>query len=316
MFDTSMLMMLTTLTPAHPGSGTELSYVDMPIQREIHTGFPKIEAATLKGCIRNEVTDRHKEKKEKIRQIFGALDGGDFASAVSFSDARLLFFPVKSVVGVFAWITCPLALERFAQECQMLGSNGRFPEISKPDNGTVSVADESTCRLIQQIKGQNKIMLEDYTFIAAPDHNFKIMAEAIQRYLPENRLLKNSFMERVVCLSDDDFTDFVQHSTEVNARIRVNAETGTAADNALFTEEMLPSDSILYSLIFFTDTYLPQKTQGKDREQRLTASAVRDEFKTLFDSELFQIGADSTLGKGIVMKKTMDGRDINVTEFT
>lgn len=229
MFDTSMLMMLTTLTPAHPGSGTELSYVDMPIQREIHT---------------------------------------------------------------------------------------RFPEISKPDNGTVFVADESTCRLIQQLKGQSKIMLEDYTFIAASNHDFKIMAEVIQRFLPENRLLKNSFAERVVCLSDDDFTDFVQHSTEVNARIRVNAETGTAADNALFTEEMLPSDSILYSLIFFTDTYLPQKTQGKEREQRLNASAVRNEFKTLFDSELFQIGADSTLGKGIVMKKMTDGGDINVTEFT
>lgn len=92
MFDTSMLMMFTTLTPAHPGSGTELSYIDLPIQRESHTGFPKIEASTLKGCIRSEITHRHKEEKEKISQIFGAPDGGDFASAISFSDARLLFF--------------------------------------------------------------------------------------------------------------------------------------------------------------------------------------------------------------------------------
>lgn len=316
MFDTSMFMMLTTLTPTHPGSGTELSYVDMPIQREIHTGFPKIEASTLKGCIRNEVTYRNKEKTEKISQIFGAPDGGDFASAVSFSDARLLFFPVKSVVGVFAWITCPLALERFAEECRLIGGKGNFPEISKPAEGTAFVADEAICQLIQPIRGQNKIMLEDYTFLAASDHNFKIMMEVIKKILPENRLLKNSFTERVICLSDDDFTDFVKHSTEVNARIRVNAKTGTAADNALFTEEMLPSDCVLYNLIFFSDTYLPQKTQGKGSEQRLSATAVRDEFKMLFDSDLFQIGADSTLGKGIVMKKMVDGREINVAEFT
>lgn len=306
MFDTSMLMMLTTLTPTHPGSGTELSYVDMPIQREIHTGFPKIEAATLKGCIRNETAERHKEEKKKISQIFGAPDSGDFASAVSFSDARLLFFPVKSVVGVFAWITCPLALERFVDECRLTGSKVDFPPICKPGEGAVSVADENACRLIQKINGQNKIMLEDYTFFAAPDSDFEKMVGMIQNYLPDNRLLKNSFAERTVLLSDDDFTDFVRHSTEVNARIRVDAETGTAADNALFTEEMLPSDCILYSLIFFSGTYLPQKNREQDHEQRMPASEVKDEFKRLFDSDLFQIGADSTLGKGIVMKKIME----------
>lgn len=149
-------------------------------------------------------------------------------------------------------------------------------------------------------------MLEDYTFFAAPDSNFEKMIGVIQDYLPDNRLMKNSFAERTVLLSDDDFTDFVRHSTEVNARIRVDAETGTAADNALFTEEMLPSDCILYSLIFFSGTHLPQKIRGQGSEQRRPASEVKNEFKRIFDSDIFQIGADSTLGKGIVMKKIVE----------
>lgn len=316
MFDTSMLMTLTTLTPTHPGSGTELSYVDMPIQREIHTGFPKIEAATLKGCIRNEVTVRHKGKEGEVNQLFGASGGGDFASALSFSDARLLFFPVKSVLGVFAWVTCPLALERFAEECKMIGCKGEFPGINKLSGGTAYIADKNTCRLIQSIQDKSKIMLEDYTFLAAYDHSFKEMVEAIQKLLPKSQLLNNSFTERAICLSDDDFTDFVQHSTEVNARIRVNATTGTAADNALFTEEMLPSDCILYSLIFCTDTYMSQKAQENETEQKMSALEVRNKFKELFDNDLFQIGADSTLGKGIVLKAITDGRGIDVTKLT
>ena len=36
----------------HVGSGHDLGFVDLPIQREKHTGFPKIESSGLKGCIR------------------------------------------------------------------------------------------------------------------------------------------------------------------------------------------------------------------------------------------------------------------------
>lgn len=40
--NSAMIMTLNTLTSTHPGSGTELSFVDLPIQREGHTGYPKI----------------------------------------------------------------------------------------------------------------------------------------------------------------------------------------------------------------------------------------------------------------------------------
>ncbi len=49
-------------------------------------------------------------------------------------------------------------------------------------------------------------------------------------------------------------------STEVITRTKIDNETGTVEDGALFTEEYLPTDSVLYSLVFASDEY------GKKRE--------------------------------------------------
>ncbi|PNV61261.1 type III-B CRISPR module RAMP protein Cmr4 [Clostridium sp. chh4-2] len=296
MFDASMIMMLATLTPTHPGSGTELSYVDLPIQREIHTGFPKIEASTLKGSIRNAITNNDEEKR--INQIFGEPNGGDYASAISFSDARLLFFPVKSVLGVFAWITCPMAIQRFFGDYQMLGGTEIILDLKEPEEGKSFVTNLD--RLVQTVKGRSKIMLEDYTFCTETNSEFLKFVKMLEPYLPDSKLVRERIINHAVMLNDNDFTDFVKHSTEINTRIKINSLTGTAADNALFTEEFLPSDCILYNLLFFTDTYMPQ--DKLDRDQRLSADDAKKEFKRLFKQKIFQIGADSTLGKGLIMR--------------
>ena len=47
-----------------------------------------------------------------------SVQKGDYAGA-GLSDARLLLFPVKSMKGVFAWITCPRVLNRFISELSL-----------------------------------------------------------------------------------------------------------------------------------------------------------------------------------------------------
>ena len=90
-------------TPLHAGSGDDLGLVDLPIQRERHTGFPKVEASSLKGAIReafeNQSTiefDGHslsgEEKKLAISLSFGPEDEDLHAGALGFTDARLYFF--------------------------------------------------------------------------------------------------------------------------------------------------------------------------------------------------------------------------------
>lgn len=126
MYKIKKAMFLNVLTSMHAGGGSELSVVDLPIQREGHTGFPKIEASSLKGSLRSVA--RHSVEKSTMDQIFGSDDlenredtENKFASAVAFSDARLLFFPVRSAKGVFAFVTCPMVLRRFFDDMELSG---------------------------------------------------------------------------------------------------------------------------------------------------------------------------------------------------
>lgn len=294
--DSAMIMTLNTLTSTHPGSGTELSFVDMPIQREGHTGYPKIEASTLKGCVRYSISQNHKNEMDKINRLFGMPDKGDFASAVSITDARILFFPVKSVIGVFGWITCPMAVERFFQDYR-LATGKCFME--KLPAGEWLVPKE--CKLVQDIDKKPSIMLEGYSYKVEKNEDFECFLKKISRLLSEDSLTKKRIENHAVLVSNDDFASFVKHSTEVSTRIKINPETGTVDGKALFSEEFLPPECVFYSLVFFTQSHFPQEdTSGMGSVDK---SQVKSEFLELFSELIIQIGADSTLGKGLVQVK-------------
>lgn len=326
--NTSMLMMMHVLTPTHAGSGTELSYVDLPIQREGHTGFPKIEASTLKGCIRYAVGDSGKadaNNKETINRIFGKPDNGDYASAVSVTDARLLFFPVKSAIGIFAWITCPYAIRRFLDDYEIM-SGGKLElqegveESYKKfelEEGSVYCADDKELYISRNIgskqKGSEKlqVMLEDYTYEVKKSERFGTLLEEIAKHLPEGNMMNDRFMEHTVVVDDNDFAHFVKHSTQVSPRIKIDPKTGTVDGTSLFTEEYLPPESLLYSILFFGKENQPQedtkneqgishRTKSNDLEKPVD---VKNEFKKIFNEDIFQVGGDHTLGKGLIKKR-------------
>ena len=119
-------------------------------------------------------------------------------------------------------------------------------------------------------------------------------------------------------LSNDDFRDFVTLSTEVIARTRIDSTIGTVATGALWYEEYLPTDSILYSLALTTPLFL--KIEGKDKDEKLEDEKKKkgifytdhtDE-KNLIEAKnvmkffadklpnIIQIGGNATVGKGIV----------------
>lgn len=282
------ILMMKTLTPTHAGSGTQISYVDLPIQRESHTGFPKIEASTLKGCIRAAIDTNHGEKQE-IDNLFGQRENPEYASAVSFSDARLLFFPVKSAVGIFAYITCPYVIQRFIEDCAIIGGE-LYPVVkitnTSQESQVVYTNSKSDCVLNI---GKDKVVLEDYTYDLEENQEFKGFLEMFKKqYL----ILSKDFQTRALVVSDDDFCQFVKYSTEIATRIKINPVTGTVDNSALFTEEFLPPESILYSVVICSNYH----SKNGSEEQ------VLEDLERLFNIDIFQIGADSTLGKGLVKK--------------
>jgi CRISPR-associated protein Cmr4 len=47
------IISLYTVSPLHAGSGAIIGAVDLPIQRERHTGWPHVQASALKGAFRS-----------------------------------------------------------------------------------------------------------------------------------------------------------------------------------------------------------------------------------------------------------------------
>lgn len=142
----SAILFLHAQTSLHPGSGTALGVVDLPVQRERHTQWPLIPGSALKGILRDACREKAKwqfqddgdDKPEKERRTrrqkanekdgmlvaaFGpgkiSGEASTHAGAISVCDARILAFPVRSLKGVFAWVTCPAVLERLARDLSL-----------------------------------------------------------------------------------------------------------------------------------------------------------------------------------------------------
>src|SRR5438874_9204607 len=66
------LLFLHALTSLHPGSGTALGAVDLPVQRERHTQWPTIPGSALKGILRDrcreEARTRHDGSRKKANE--------------------------------------------------------------------------------------------------------------------------------------------------------------------------------------------------------------------------------------------------------
>jgi len=303
MFHKAIPLFLTCETPLHAGSGDSLGIVDLPIQRERHTSFPKIEASSLKGALREAFMEKvGKTNKANIIKAFGPEENGDeHAGALGFTDSRLLLFPVKSMKGVFAWITCPKALQQLSNDLKLTDNTELTNIPSNPEGGKAKLlADRSDCST------RSNLILEEYTFgIEAGTEYPKVGNESLAKWLADLLFVKDSYwhskaQKDIILLSDDDFKDFVNLSTEVITRIKINQATGTVQKGALFTEEYLPAESVLYSLVLASPEFVKK---GENRPEK--ADAIISFFEKTVKENLavFQLGGNATLGKGLLRTK-------------
>lgn len=324
MYQLAKPLFLLCESPLHAGSGSDLGIVDLPIQRERHTGFPKIESSSLKGALRerfegvlkvdySQKNGSRSANTKNMELVFGPESGTNdwetYASAIGFTDARLLLFPVKSMRGVFAWITCPRILNQFWQDMKTaeisIESEGK--PIKEPKANTTC----ATPSLL--IGGGKKMVLEAYSFSPNSDPDTQNLANWLASQLFEEA--ENYWQEKIkhdiVVLSNDDFTDFVNLSTEIITRTQIDNRTGTVKDGALFTEEYLPAESILYSLVLASPIF-PQSEDLSKRKKldngKHDEAGVIDFFAKHLSDECknrLQLGANATLGKGLIRTKLL-----------
>ena len=285
------LLFLHALTGVHPGGGTALGAVDLPVQRERHTQWPMIAGSSLKGVLR-DACRQSLDDRNLLHAAFGPEPGNasDFAGALSFTDARLLAFPVRSLCGVFAWVTCPAVLVRFARDAKLLAEIGIVPPVP-PE---VRLGEAKCPAKTELLIDTDKLLLEEFEFRRSGDDG------GISTYLADNAVADEATADRLrrslVVLSDDDFTHFARHATEVIARIGLDYETKTARGKALFYEEFLPPETLFYAIVF--------ATSSRNREVKRDASAM---LGLLRDNspDIVQVGADQTIGKGLCAVRIM-----------
>lgn len=305
------ILFLHAQTPLHPGSGTALGVVDLPVQRERHTQWPLIPGSSLKGVLRDvcrEATkDRYddeydegqrlrrtrrqvaNEDDELLTAAFGpgkVNESAAHAGALSVTDARILAFPVRSLRGVFAWVTCPAVLQRLERDLGITEASqeiGPIPDVADRDEVALCAAESPLL-----IPAEGKLVLEEIEFTRGGDFP---AAQQLAEYVTSDAPTRDRFRTHLALISDNDFGHFVRHATEIIARIRLNYERKTVDGSALFYQEFLPAETVFYAIVFANAS----RRQGADQEARamldyLTANVA--------GSHLLQIGGDETTGKG------------------
>ncbi len=290
MFTAKSMLFIYVETPLHAGAGRGLGAVDLPIQRERTTGYPIVQASSLKGVLRTEAKGRLPNNDEWLA-IFGpeTAHASDYAGALSTGDARILLLPVRSLAGVFAWTTSCDALARFLREAEMVGLKPGWQLPPAPGKDTALV--NGTALL-----AGNSVVLEEFSF--TPDTGQAAMVKAIGGWLAKNALpqtgydyWKKALPDKLCILHEDAFRDFVLYGTEVQTHIKLDPDKKTVQSGALWTTESLPADSLLYAPVMAS----PSRARGVDLDGQAILQKV-----TSLGLTRAQLGGDETTGQGMV----------------
>lgn len=281
----TILLTLHAQTSIHAGSGQNDSVIDLPIQREAHTSYPCIFGSSMKGALRAHAKNRaNNTDDKKIHKLFGREGDTGQAGATLISDARILLLPVRTLTGQFKWVTCPAVLDRFKQDARRFGKN--------IDSDLTDVNLEPECVLTPTYNSDipKKIYLEEYQFTESGEIDEKWVSLLSQfiKYENAESMLRN----QLAILNNDDFAYLAKYTLPVNPHIAVDPDTKVTVGGALWYEETLPPDSILYVCVAVENERI--------KEQAESSSSLVNDFKTLFSQEnpWLQIGGNETVGMG------------------
>ncbi len=283
------IITLQALTFLHPGTGQTTGVVDLPIQREVHSGHPMYASSGLKGSLRDKAEQQCNDgDRSWVDVLFGKESGENgnkaAAGALAVTDGRILAFPVRSLQKVFAWVTCPMVINRLHRDAQLI-------DLSLDDLSTINPGPaEDEAWVVPDAGFSDPLVLEELTFTTNIDQEEarKNIAESIKKLVGETGFDP----DRLVIIPDEDFSYFVEHATQVSARIKLNDRKTTTGDGGnLWYEETLPPETILYG---FALCHKPRYQTGGIT----TPGDVVELMQELVDDHYLQIGGNETVGQG------------------
>ena len=287
---------LYTETPLHAGAGSGLSSIDLPIQRERATQYPMVQGSGIKGKLRATLEGERKgltdEQRDMIDVVFGPPTtngaGSDHAGALIAGDARLLLFPVRSLNGVFAYTTSYDIVSRFMRDIERTQAAATI-DWKLPD----ARQDVALVTTNSDVHYNNTIVLEEFSFKTQSDGQVDALARWLATYALPNlgAYWTKKLQSSLVILPNDVFRDFALYATEVITRVRIDRDKKTVERGALWTEEHLPTDTLLYVPLYANKA---RKKDSTKSEQDVLG------YVSTLNNKPIQLGGDETVGRGLV----------------
>lgn len=283
-YQATAMLGLYAQTSIHAGTGQNSGITDLPIQREAHSGWPCVFGSALKGALR---ADAEGKETAAIDIVYGpqpaAGQDPGFGGALAVSDARLLLLPVRSLTSHFKWVSCPAILERLQRDADRLGLT--LPTgFTAPQQPAVETA--------WGCAAEADLYLEEYRF-TVQQQNLAAIVDALAALMKRDDA-KQALTRQLVVLSDDDFAHLCQAATPVNAHVRIDNDTKTTVPGALWFEETLPPETLLYTAV------VTNRARGGEGEAaNWDASGVLKTLTGQFDARPWlQVGGNETVGMG------------------
>ena len=270
---------LQAVTPLHSGTGRGLGYIDTPVAREKVTNWPYVPASSVKGVLRDYFED-NQTTKDLVKKAFGSSGDNNSAGALVFTDAKIVCLPVRSLYGTFAWCCSTVSLNRIKRDLDLAGTES-LKDIPVIKGQNISVTSNSN------LKNNNIVYLEDLDLNV--DSKTQAQTEQIADFLA-NKLFndanqKQMFKDRFAIVGEEIFNFLCETGTEVTAHNKINDETKVTDTGALWYEETLPAETILFGFVW------KQSFSNED----LDAFCKEDSQINL------QLGGKSSVGKGQII---------------
>ncbi|MEN8218345.1 MAG: type III-B CRISPR module RAMP protein Cmr4 [Pseudomonadota bacterium] len=292
---TAMLGLLTE-TSLHAGTGQMLGVIDLPIQRESHTSWPCVYGSAVKGAMRELAENKG---HTWVEDVFGPdmQNGSEYAGALAITDARLLLLPVRSLTGHFKWVTCPAVLQRWQADYRRLGL---------PDGNDFSVSNtiDGNKALVSKSLTEQDLFLEEFRFKTQPREEIDKVVRSVAKLMGRERNeIEKALKSQLTVVNDDMFAHIARYATPVNAHIAIDNETKTVKPGALWYEETLPPDTLLYTALVAQTS----RKDGKKKAKDVLGHIVDELFSG--DQSYLQLGGNETVGMGWCRVKVLRGEN-------
>lgn len=294
MFEICELYLLSALTPVHVGVGRSPGSVDLPIARD-GFGIPYIPGSGLKGSVKSLCLRTASEKKDCERVYgwdirLGSEPSSAYASSTVFTDAYLLFYPVRADTeeGLrYGLMTSCLVLERAYDLIELC---------------------RTTCRTSTDFIGELRRLCEEYdgtneevvylNNAAAP------RGTVIEYQLTDGSAFSNAgnlvkkLSKNIFVVTDNEvFVSAVESGLLRQTRIRLDFMTKTVGGPGLWTEEYVSQGAV------FIMSVLYRSVPGV-----ACANFARNLNKEVLKKarHVLVVGGKETIGKGLVKLARID----------